>query len=80
MPLTPLIGANEMTRSSANRIIDDRRFSLAEPALKHQQYTQGHIASSYYLDLDLEQGLSDEVTATTGRHSLPRIDDFTSAQ
>ncbi len=77
MPYTHLISAAELAKFSADRIIVDCRFSLAEPSLGRQQYAQDHIAGAYYLDL--EQDLSGEVTATTGRHPLPRVDDFQSA-
>ncbi len=71
---TALIDAPQLTDLGSNCIIVDCRFSLADPALGLQQYQRNHIPGAFFLDL--ETHLSAVVTASTGRHPLPSIDDF----
>ncbi len=71
---TALIDATQLADLGSNCIIVDCRFSLADPALGWQQYQQNHIPGAFFLDL--ERHLSGAVTANTGRHPLPPIDDF----
>jgi thiosulfate/3-mercaptopyruvate sulfurtransferase len=56
-------------------VIADCRFSLADPKLGYQQYLQGHIPGSYYLDLN--QDLASPVQIHGGRHPLPDIPTLT---
>ncbi|OLP16624.1 sulfurtransferase [Leptolyngbya sp. 'hensonii'] len=49
--------------------IVDCRFSLMEPAVGQQQYSQSHIPGAHYLDLN--QDLSGPVGQHGGRHPLP---------
>lgn len=54
-----------------NVVIVDCRFSLADPPLGYQQYLEGHVPGSYYLDLN--QDLASPVQPHGGRHPLPEI-------
>ncbi len=74
---TALIDATQLADLGSNCIIVDCRFSLADPALGWQQYQQKHIPGAFFLDL--ERHLSGVVTASTGRHPLPPVDDFENA-
>jgi thiosulfate/3-mercaptopyruvate sulfurtransferase len=55
-------------------VIVDCRFSLADTQLGQKQYQEGHIAGSFYLDLN--QDLSSPVGEHGGRHPLPNINDL----
>jgi thiosulfate/3-mercaptopyruvate sulfurtransferase len=57
--------------ASENVVIVDCRFSLADPRLGHQQYLEGHIPGSYYLNLNRD--LASPVQPHGGRHPLPEI-------
>lgn len=53
-------------------VIFDCRFDLADASKGHQLYKEGHIPAAQFMDL--EQDLSSPVTATTGRHPLPDLE------
>ncbi|NJL87439.1 MAG: sulfurtransferase [Leptolyngbyaceae cyanobacterium SM1_1_3] len=52
-------------------VVVDCRFSLSEPELGRQQYTEGHIPGAVYLDLNRD--LSGSVQRHGGRHPLPDL-------
>lgn len=60
--------------SDSQIVIVDCRFSLADPYLGRQLYTEGHIPGAHYLDLN--QDLSSPVQPHGGRHPLPQLDEF----
>lgn len=53
-------------------VIFDCRFDLADVTKGYQLYKEGHIPAAQFMDL--EQDLSSPVTATTGRHPLPDLE------
>ena len=53
-------------------VIFDCRFDLADASKGYQLYKEGHIPAAQFMDL--EQDLSSPVTATTGRHPLPDLE------
>lgn len=55
----------------------DCRFELGRPDWGEQEYARGHIPNALYAHL--ERDLSGPVTASTGRHPLPSMDDFARA-
>ena len=52
----------------------DCRFSLSDVSAGRRGYDKGHIPGAIYADL--EKDLSAEKTSNSGRHPLPRMDDF----
>ncbi|MBH0167877.1 sulfurtransferase [Fictibacillus sp. 18YEL24] len=57
--------------NSADIVIFDCRFTLAEPQKGYELYKNDHIESAIYVDL--EQHLSSTVSAHGGRHPLPSV-------
>lgn len=55
-------------------LVADCRFELGKPDAGIQAWRTGHVPGAIYVDL--ERDLSAPVTATTGRHPLPVIEDF----
>lgn len=55
-------------------VIIDCRFSLADPEAGRRAWRSSHISGAHYAHLDEE--LSDPVTAHSGRHPLPALDDL----
>jgi len=76
---SPLISARELAahvgRPNAPALLDVR-WSLTGPSGKGP-YLAGHIPGAVFVDLDRE--LAAPVTATSGRHPLPAIDDLQAA-
>jgi thiosulfate/3-mercaptopyruvate sulfurtransferase len=68
-----LISVRDLQNSLQNQLDDtvifDCRFDLSQPHLGHQQYLEGHIPSSIYVDL--EKDLSGPKNPLQGRHPLP---------
>jgi len=68
-----LISVRDLQNSLQNELYDtvifDCRFDLNQPHLGHQQYLEGHIPSSIYVDL--EKDLSGPKNPLQGRHPLP---------
>lgn len=54
--------------------IFDVRFDLANPQSGKVSYMKGHVPGATFVDLDNE--LCSTITSTSGRHPLPRADDF----
>jgi thiosulfate/3-mercaptopyruvate sulfurtransferase len=52
----------------------DCRFDLMNPEGGRRAYLEGHIPGARYADLNRD--LSAPISATTGRHPLPTLDDF----
>jgi len=52
----------------------DCRFSLSDPGAGQLEYEKGHIPRAIFADL--EKDLSSEKTRMSGRHPLPRVEDF----
>jgi thiosulfate/3-mercaptopyruvate sulfurtransferase len=55
-------------------LVADCRFELGKPDAGREAWRAGHIPGAIHVDL--ERDLSAPVTATTGRHPLPPIGDF----
>ena len=56
-------------------VIVDCRYSIAEPELGHQEYSEGHIPGALYVSLETE--LTGEIIpGETGRHPLPKVNDI----
>ncbi len=72
-----LVSAEELAAKSLNKLwpknwlIVDCRFSLAAPDQGWAEYIDGHIPGAYYAHLDND--LSGPVTASSGRHPLPEL-------
>ena len=75
--MRPLITATELSQVLGNDrwVIIDCRFDLFKPEAGYNAYLAGHIPGSYYAHL--EKDLSAPLTANSGRHPLPRAEDFT---
>ncbi len=73
---TTLIEPSELAEHTAdgNWAVIDCRFDLGRPDWGASAYAQGHIPNALYANLDRD--LSGPVTPTSGRHPLPRRDDF----
>jgi thiosulfate/3-mercaptopyruvate sulfurtransferase len=73
-----LVDVDELTQKigDPNWIPMDCRFALDRPELGAELYAQSHIPKSRYAHLDKD--LSGAVTPSTGRHPLPRPEDFLS--
>lgn len=52
----------------------DCRFDLFKPAAGREEFSKAHIPGAQHVDLDRD--LAGPVTATSGRHPLPDVDDF----
>ena len=57
-----------------NVVVIDCRFSLMEPGLGQKQYFESHIPNAAYAHLDHD--LAGPITAVSGRHPLPEVNDF----
>lgn len=70
-----LISTTQLSESnSAQTVIVDCRFSLADPAAGQKAYRQGHIPGAVYANLDRD--LSSAITQQSGRHPLPDLSRF----
>ena len=58
-----------LERGRNSTVVFDVRFSLADLQAGRKLYEESHLPGAYYLDL--EQDLSGEIDATSGRHPLP---------
>jgi thiosulfate/3-mercaptopyruvate sulfurtransferase len=77
LDMDPLIKTNqlqELLNSSANVLICDCRFDLAQVSAGREAYASGHIPGAVYVDLDM--ALSGTKTGTNGRHPLPTPDEW----
>ena len=63
----------EIHREGNTRILDCR-YLLSDPGFGVASYRRAHIPGSIYLDL--AEDLSSPITARTGRHPLPAVDQF----
>lgn len=63
----------EIHREGNARILDCR-YLLSDPGFGVASYRRAHIPGSIYLDL--AEDLSSPITARTGRHPLPAVDQF----
>ena len=63
----------EIHREGNTRILDCR-YLLSDPGFGVASYRRAHIPGSIYLDL--AEDLSSPITARTGRHPLPAVDEF----
>lgn len=74
----PLISAQALTvllnDKSADVLVCDCRFDLADPQAGARGYAQGHIPGAAYIDLD--HALSTGKTGKNGRHPLPTRETF----
>jgi len=73
---TTLISAGELAEhlSDPDWLVADCRFELGKPDAGLSAWREGHIPGAVHVDL--ERDLSAPVTARTGRHPLPAIEDF----
>jgi thiosulfate/3-mercaptopyruvate sulfurtransferase len=55
-------------------VLFDTRFALADADYGARAYAEGHIPGAFYLHLDRD--LSSPITPTSGRHPLPRVENF----
>ncbi|MCX7089056.1 MAG: sulfurtransferase [Methylococcales bacterium] len=71
MSYTTLINHDALSRNlnSANWVVIDARFSLADSDAGFKAYRLGHIPNARYAHLDKD--LSSAITTITGRHPLP---------
>jgi thiosulfate/3-mercaptopyruvate sulfurtransferase len=76
MSFTTLIEPAELARHLGDPrwVIVDCRFDLANPNAGREQFRSGHIPGARYAHLNEE--LSGPITAGSGRHPLPRPEDF----
>jgi thiosulfate/3-mercaptopyruvate sulfurtransferase len=76
MSFTTLIESAEVARHLGDPrwAIVDCRFDLANPNAGREQYRSGHIPGARYAHLN--EDLSGPITASTGRHPLPRLEEF----
>ncbi len=76
MSFTTLIEPAEVARhlGEPRWVIVDCRFDLAKPGAGREQYRSGHIPGARYAHLN--EDLSGPVTRSSGRHPLPRPEDF----
>jgi len=75
---TTLIGVDDLRSlidADAVRVVDCR-FDLLQPDQGRADFLAGHIPGAVFADLD--QDLAGPVTAETGRHPLPDVDEFRS--
>lgn len=71
-----LISTSELASlsGSENLVILDSRFYLTDLAKGKQEYLAGHIPGAIFIDLHHE--LAGEETQASGRHPLPKADEF----
>ena len=76
MAYTTLITPAELVESLSEPawLVADCRFELGKPDAGREAWQAGHIPGAIYIDL--ERDLSAPVTAATGRHPLPAIEDI----
>lgn len=76
MACTTIITAKELAEhtSDADWGIVDCRFALNDPNEGRRRYDAGHLPGARYAHLD--DDLASPVTATSGRHPLPSVDEF----
>lgn len=70
MEFKTLIDAATLQTLIGRVAILDCRFELGAPRAGHEAYLRGHVPTARYIDL--ERDLSSPVTASSGRHPLPR--------
>jgi thiosulfate/3-mercaptopyruvate sulfurtransferase len=73
---TTLISTGELAAmlSDPDWLVADCRFDLADPAAGARAWRAGHVPGAIHADL--ERDLAAPVTARTGRHPLPSIEDL----
>lgn len=71
MKFTTLVSAAQLAQhlNDPDWIVFDCRFTLSDPDSGRRAYQAGHIPGAHYAHLN--DDLSSEVTATSGRHPLP---------
>lgn len=69
MKFSTLISVANLREHYDQCIVIDCRFDLANVAIGHSFYTQGHLPDARYADLDTH--LSSQITDSSGRHPLP---------
>ena len=74
MPTTLLSVQDFTTQRTADWLVVDCRFDLANPAAGERAYGEGHIPGAIYAHLDRD--LSSPITPQSGRHPLPSPQDF----
>lgn len=76
MPQTTLITPRQLAArlGDAELAIIDCRFDLARPQWGREAYASGRIPRALYAHLD--QDLSGKLSASTGRHPLPRVEEM----
>jgi len=76
MAHTALISTKELAArlSDPDWLVADCRFELGKPDAGIEAWRAGHIPGATHVDL--ERDLSAPVAATTGRHPLPSMEDF----
>lgn len=77
MTYTTLISVQDLADhiNDPNWLIVDCRFDLSDPGAGRLLYQEAHIPHAFYAHLD-EDLCTDIIPGVTGRHPLPRIDDF----
>lgn len=73
MSFNQLIDPYNLSENLHNKhwLIFDTRFDLADPDAGFKSYRKGHISGAQYVHLDND--LSSNITALTGRHPLPNL-------
>ena len=76
MARTGLIAPAELAGSLADPawLVADCRFELGKPDAGREAWRAGHVPGAVYVDL--ERDLSAPVSAATGRHPLPMVEDL----
>lgn len=75
----PLMSATELAAiPSAEVLVVDCRFDLADPARGRRDYLAGHIPGAVYADLDRDLSDLGRQSEGLGRHPLPRDEVFAS--
>lgn len=70
-----LISTEDLANNYSNSwVICDCRFTLTDPELGRAAYGESHITNSIYIDLEAD--LSSPITAKSGRHPLPEVEEF----
>ena len=54
MPWTTLIGADELAQAIDHCLVVDCRYDLAKPKAGAQGYSDGHIPSAVFVDMDAQ--------------------------
>lgn len=78
-PYTTLISVEQLaalmkSNDGDKPLIFDCRFSLNDTDLGRSKYAIDHIPSAVYVHLD--QDMAGEITSNSGRHPLPKVDNF----